>query len=1077
MLHVHRSASADVLVAELAALLAVPSGDPFAPEVVAVPAAGVERWLAQRLSHVLGAGSPTAGSLGAGICANVEFPSPAGALDDAVAAVSDDDDRGELWRADRVVWPLLELVDSGYPVPGGAAGSPGRRYAWAARVAGILTRYGHERPELLQAWALGEDERTPIPHDLRWQPDLWRALRQGIGTPSPAERLPEVLTRLRKDPDRIALPSRISVFGLNRLTRYRLLVLAALAEHRDVHLWINHASPALWAAVAASRPPGQPFLASMSRDVQALQRRLVEVAPDLTDHVHATPERPDTLLGRLQIALHDDAAPARRSPRARGDDSITVHACHGRARQVEVLRDVLLHRLEADPTLQPRDVLVMCPDIEAFAPLIAAAFGAPTEIGPAAHPATALRVQLADRAPRASNPLYGTVEALLRLGAGRAGLGAVLDLVETDPVRRRFGLDSDATAQLREWMEQARVSWGYDAEHREQYGLRGITSGTWRNGLDRLLLGVTMEDTGVWLADAVPLDDVDSTQIELAGRFAELLDRLAAAVEFFATPRPVAQWARGLGPIVCGLALPPAAWQTSALLGDLDELAEQTTDHEVSLDLADFTSLWAIRTPPRPSRAGFRTGKLTVATMVPMRSVPHRVVVLLGLDDGVFPRADHVDGDDLLARDRRDGERDPRTEDRQLLLDAVCAAREHLIVLHTGADERSGLAVPPAVPLAELLDAIDTVAVGGTGGPASAEVMIRHPLQPFDPSSFGDGAAGRFVSFDPVGLAGASAMVGIRLPRAPFVAGALPPVPPADVELDALRAMLLHPVKEFLRQRLGVRLTEPVVEPPETLPIELDSLVEWSVGDRLLAARLADREINDCLAAEVRRGVVPPGQLGLDIAKRIGAAAEAVAALARGHLVGDPDSIDINVEVRVGGADRALRGTVTGVRETTLTRVSFSKLGPKQLLAAWVDLLALTVSRPAHQWQAVVIGRARQGEAARQVLGPVPVDVATEALIDLIGVADLGCREPLPLPLRCGHTWATAAGRNLSPTKIADAAARDWTSKWGGESTDPAHVLVWGPDKPFQELDLTRLADLAVRVWAPFLSATAAGPR
>jgi exodeoxyribonuclease V gamma subunit len=1073
MLHVHRSASADVLVAELAALLAVPVGDPFASEVVAVPAAGVERWLAQRLSHVLGAGAN-----GAGICANVEFPSPARLLDDAVAALSDDPDAAAAWRAERMVWPLLELVDSGYPVPGRAAASPGRRYAWAARVAGIFARYAVERPELIAAWARGEADLAGLPEDLRWQPGLWRELRERIGTPSPAERLPDVLDALRKNPDRLALPDRISVFGLNRLTRYRLLVLAALAEHRAVHLWINHASPALWAAVAAGNPPRHPFLASMSRDVQALQRRLVEVAPDLTDHLHSVPARPAGLLGRLQTALYDDAAPADPAPRDPADDSVTVHACHGRARQVEVLRDVVIARLEADPTLQPRDVLVMCPDIEAFAPLIAAAFSGVTDTdgGRTAHPATTLRVALADRAPRASNPLYGTVETLLRLAAGRAGLGAVLDLVETDPVRRRFGLDADATAQLREWMEQARVSWGYDAAHRGRYGLGSITTGTWRNGLDRLLLGVTMEDTGAWLADAVPLDDVDSTQIDLAGRFAELLDRLAAAVEFFSAARPVAEWARGLGPIVCGLTLPAAAWQTSALLRDLDDLAAQTTGHAVDVDLADFTALWAMRTPARPSRTGFRSGSLTVATMVPMRSVPHRVVVLLGLDDGVFPRADYVDGDDLLARDRRDGERDPRTEDRQLLLDAVSAAKEHLVVLHTGADERSGLPVPPAVPLAELLDALDSVAVGAAGGPVSAEVTVRHPLQPFDPRNFtGEGNA--FRSFDPVGLAGARAMLGTRLPRAPFISEALPAAPVEDVELDDLRAMLLHPVKEFLRRRLGVRLAEPVVEVPEALPVELDGLLEWGVGDRLLTARLAGRDITDCVDAEVRRGVVPPGELGLEVVRRIGRAAEAVAVLARDHLVGDPDSLDINAEVRVGGVDRALRGTVTGVRAGVVTRVSFSKIGPKQLLAAWVDLLALTVARPAQQWQAVVIGRAGQGEAIRRVLGPIPVEIATEALVDLVVVADLGCCEPLPLPLKCGHTWATAAGRNLSPARIAEAAAREWDNKWGGERTDPAHVLVWGPDAPFDSLDLRRLGELAARVWAPFLSATAAGPR
>ncbi|MGQ0467759.1 MAG: exodeoxyribonuclease V subunit gamma [Sporichthyaceae bacterium] len=1078
MLHVHRSASADVLVAELAALLAVPSGDPFAVEVVAVPAAGVERWLAQRLSHVLGAGAGTAG-----ICANVRFPSPTRLLDAALGAVEDDPDSVLAWSAERVVWPLLEIVDAGF---GMAAVSPGRRFGWAARLAGILTRYGHERPELLQSWARGEDAAYLLPTDLAWQPDLWRGLRARIGSPSPAERLREGVALLRKEPDRVDLPERFSIFGLNRLSTARLLVLAALAEHRDVHLWIHHASPALWDAVAANRPPTVPFLASTSRDVQALQRRLAAVATDRRDHLHPAPARPDTLLGLLQDALSSDRLPSERPVLRPDDTSVAVHACHGRARQVEVLRDVLLHRLAADPTLQPRDVLVMCPDIESFAPLLAASFGSVERGDGAAHPASALRVRLADRAPRASNPLYATLESVLELAAGRAGVGAVLDLVETDPVRRRFGLDTEQIAQLRSWVGEARISWGYDRAHRAQYGLGAIESGTWRAGLDRLLLGVAMADRGVWLADAVPLDDVDSADVDLAGRFAELVDRLHAAVEFASASHPVGVWARTLGALVNGLARPPAEWQTTALLRELDELAEDTAGYTVELGLADFIALWRARTPARPSRAGFRTGSLTVATMVPMRSVPHRVVVLLGLDDGAFPRADHPDGDDLLARDPHDGERDPRTEDRQLLLDAVCAAREALLVLHTGADERTGLTVPPAVPLAELLDALDTVACGAAGRPASAEVTVRHPLQPFDPRNFGAGAsevsaARRIVSFDPAALAGAEAVRGPRREVGRFVAAPLPPLAPGDIELDGLRSMLLAPAREFLWQRLGVRLSAADAEPPETLPVVLDPLAAWSVGERMLAARLTDLGIGDCMALETRRGVLPPLELGNVELREIGRCAEAIAVLARAELVGDAHSLDVDAFVQVGGSGRHLLGTVTGVRESTLTRVSYTRLGAKPVLAAWVDLVALTVARPDEPWRAVLIGRLGR-DAGRWVLGPVAADDARAALAELVTLSDAGRCEPLPLPVKTAFAWAEAYGRGRSDTVAKKAAEREWRAKTKtgtefGEFLEPAHVLAWGADLEFGELDVPRLGELANRLWAPVLAHLSRGGR
>src|SRR5688572_8214042 len=103
MLHVHRAERADGLVAALTALLAVPLGDPFAPEVVAVPTRGMERWLTQRMSAGLGATPGRAD----GVCANVEFPSPRRLVAEAVAIAADIDPDDDSWPPERMVWPLL----------------------------------------------------------------------------------------------------------------------------------------------------------------------------------------------------------------------------------------------------------------------------------------------------------------------------------------------------------------------------------------------------------------------------------------------------------------------------------------------------------------------------------------------------------------------------------------------------------------------------------------------------------------------------------------------------------------------------------------------------------------------------------------------------------------------------------------------------------------------------------------------------------------------------------------------------------------------------------------------------------
>ena len=173
-----------------------------------------------------------------------------------------------------------------------------------------------------------------------------------------------------------------------------------------------------------------------------------------------------------------------------------VHSCHGPDRQVEVLREVLVGLLADDPTLEPRDIVVMCPDIETFAPLIAAAFGLDTAETEAEHPGHRLRVRLADRSLRQLNPLLGLVGRLVELADSRLEAAAVLDLCGAEPVARKFGFSTEDLDRLAALVARSGVRWGLDAAHRARFGLDGFGQNTWAAGLDRLLLGVAMDESG-----------------------------------------------------------------------------------------------------------------------------------------------------------------------------------------------------------------------------------------------------------------------------------------------------------------------------------------------------------------------------------------------------------------------------------------------------------------------------------------------------------------------------------------------------------------------------------------------------
>jgi exodeoxyribonuclease V gamma subunit len=1098
MLHVHRAERADRLADGLAETLLAPLDDPFEPDVVAVPTRGIERWLTQRLSTRLG----TTGDRQDGVCANVEFPFPGRLIQAALAAATGIDPENDPWVAGRSVWPLLGVVDECLGEPWlatlarhleGARGDPEdpmRRFGTVRHIADLFDRYAVHRPDMVRTWAARADEN---PSD--WQPKLWRRLRARIGAPSPAERLQPACERIRDDAGLLDLPARLSLFGLTRIPRSYLDVLAAISVKRDLHLFVLHPSPSLWETVAAELKIGPPItnrsydrtatkpanrlLASWGRDVRELQL-VVAGAGEGLDHYHGPPTtQPNTLLATIQRDIREDRQPPGlplpgepdgRASLQPDDRTVQIHACHGRARQVEVLRDAVLHLLQDDPTLEPRDVIVMCPDIETFAPLIQATFGSgrhadededEDEPDDAHERLPDLRVRLADRSLRQTNPVLGVVSQLLALADQRATASQLLDLAGRDPVRRRFGFDDDALSRMQEWVAESGIRWGFDAAHREPFKLGSLHANTWRRGLDRMLVGVAMtEEDSRLVRGVLPLDDVDGGAIDLAGRFAEFVDRVKKAAGALTEPKPIADWIDAIAQAADSLSATSEreSWQRrelQRLLGDVDAESQDASGvGSPELELADVRVLLADRLRGRPTRANFRTGHLTVCTLVPMRSVPHRVVCVLGLDDGEFPRRTRRDGDDLLLAQPHVGDRDPRAEDRQMLLDALMAATERLIITYSGADERTNLRRPPAVPVGELLDIVDRT-VRSDGGSPRDQVVIHHPLQPFDPRNFAPGelVPGRPWSFDPQALAGAKTLEGPRKPDQPFLPAPLPPRSDTVIELDNLVRFVEAPVRAFLRDRLGISVSEFFDEVEDELPVELDALGKWGVGQRLLDGVLAGADLDACKNAEIARGTLPPGHLALPVLDEIGAVVAQLAAAAKG-LVGDepPGSLDVHLALPDG---RMLAGTVTGVCGDTLRAISYSRVRPRDRLRVWVKLLALTAARPERPFESIVVGRARAGAHQADVtvarILPVGDDAAARSrvaraqLAILVDLYDRGMREPLPLSSDASAAYAQAGEA---------AADKAWTSTFDypKEDRQPEHLLVYGSAIPLSDL-------------------------
>ena len=1107
-MHLYSAERAEDLVGRLADVLAEEPLDPMEPEWLAVPSDGMRRWVLLELARHLGASGPDGGD---GVAANFVRAYPGtlrGIVLDAAARQDADPTAGDRpdnpgrpddpWLIDRMVWSLLAVfddLDAAGGMPEFTALSDGAsRFTRVRAVADLFDRYHLHRPEMIRAWARpgGTDRDAvdgagkPIPPTAAWQPRLWRLLRDEIGTDSPPERMATVLGRVRDgglDLD-AELPGRLVLFGFTSLPgRDFLPLLEAVAVRRAVHLFLLEPHRfdldgllRAWPPPGAGRPRlrsddptaatiHQPLLRSWGRLARESSLLLADGLAPATGRLTGVPapERPRrTLLERLQSDIRSDAeaAPA---PVVEEDRSIQFHSCFGPMRQVQVARDAILHLLN-DPGsgLTEEDVLVVCPGLEKFAPLVEAVFG-PSTGSPEPSDGTGapyLRYRIADRSIRSVNPVLGATAALLDLVAGRFEIDQVLDFVALSPVRERFGFDDGDLAVLADWASDARVRWGLDADHRARFGVpAAVVGNTWLAALDRLLLGSVVQDGDRDLAigGIAPLG-VDGGDVELLGALAFIVGRLADLADRSSRPgHTVDDWVDTIRHTCVDLLATPdgSEWQFEALervlLDVVEAAASSRRGSTVDLDLLDVRRLLAGRLDNEPGRPDFFRGGVTVTSMASLRGVPFRVVCVLGLDqDSVGSPA--PDAADLVAAGPQIGDPDPRSEFRQWLLEAVLAARDHLVVVREGRDVRSSHPVPQIVPAAELFDAVVALVPEGDRPAARESFETTHPRHSFDEQCL---VAGALVPGTPWSFAARDLDAAERRRhrpdhRRPFLDAPLEQDAVEVVELEDLHAFLADPVATFVRQALGANLPRATDEIDDVLPVDPDGLELHRLGQDLLESRVQGIDDTVWRSSERAKGTLPPGvledRLFTDVSNEVDALLTEAAHL--GIRSGDPVLYDVDVTLADGVR---IVGTVPlGLDDPTPGpgRVQFTRPRESHRLGAWLDLMMLVASEPTVPWRSVVVTRAagRGRPLEPVVLEPAPSGdlraMATTALVRVVDLYRRGLREPLPL--FSSYSAAVHAGGS------ADASWRDHEGR--GDGTRPAVRLVFG-DVDVDEID------------------------
>lgn len=817
MLHIYRSSRIERLAQLLHSHLQRwrPSS-PMVPHALIVGHLGMKRWLTLQLAETALPGLPR-------IAANLDMLLPSEWLDrlaqqvlgtEAIAIAP--------YRRPALRWRIYEALPA-LQVPEVArylAGedAPRRRFQLADRLAGLYAQYLVYRRDWLAAWERGEYGAGG------WQAQLWQQLVADIRLAHRGQRMQQLaqrLSRLTADPEQPAL----FVFGVSHLPPDALGALELLARTREVCVYFPDPCRELWDDLVTRREAyraelnggaflqiGHPLLAALGRMGQHFTL-LLNQRPAATDARDVDDERaegslPDaTLLQRVQHSvrtLRPDWAQGGRGDAWR-DASLRVHRCHTRLRELEVLKDALLDQLTADPTLEPRQIVVMAPNMALYAPLLSVVFGAPGRYG------SALPWQLADVALMRSHPLLAAFRTLLDLPSQRITRAEVLALLALPAVARRLGLDAGAHAALARWLERAQVVWGLDGEMKRAFGAAPVDANSFSFGLDRICAGVLVgHEHADWLLDdhILPTDPVQGPDAAGLGPLMELLDLLRAWREAAARPRSLRHWAERLADW-CGRlfrADPEDAEEVEALAA-IDKLVAALTVDASHAGVDPVVDWPVVREVLRqglegiPERQVFLAGGITFCGMVPQRAIPFRVIALLGLNDGEYPRARPDTGLDLMQKAPRLGDRDNRMDDRYLFLEALMSARSALHLSFLGEGAQDGKARSPAAPLGELLQFLDESAGIDADDVVDRPWLVRHPLQPFDLRYF-DGSDPRLYSYS-------SAYAGMRAAAAEspwrfLTDTALPALAEPTLELRALLRFYRDPARWLCEQVLGL---------------------------------------------------------------------------------------------------------------------------------------------------------------------------------------------------------------------------------------------------------------------------------
>jgi len=1056
----------EVLSGALAGVLSEPLAAPLAAEIIVVQSRGMQRWLSMELARQHG------------VCANMKYPFPNAFVSDMFRLILPGMRQDPLFNRETLAFRIMDILPGMLDAEGFgpirnylAEDRHGMKlYQLSTALADIFDQYLLFRPDMVLGWEDGASPEGGRPGSVEgWQAVLWNRIIQGTGSNHRA-RLREEFFRALREAVPSGLPERASVFGISYLPPFHLEVLKALSTVMDISIYVLNPCREYWGDIVSQqritrvesrRPAGEELYLEAGNELLAglgmLGRNFLDMVLDLepeeTD-LYVEPDR-RTMLECVQDDILNLAAAGGNGPLAAGDAdrSIQVHSCHSPMREVEVLQDMLLRLFEEIDGLSPRDILVMAPDIEAYAPFIRSVFDLPRGDG------RRIPYSISDRSLRQNSKLTDAFLAVLDLPTHRYEASLILDLLDREPVRRRFDISEEDMRKIRLWVTEANIRWGKDGKDRQSYGLPGFEENTWSFGIRRLLLGYAMSPGSDAVFQGIaPYCDLDPASSEVLGSFIEFTDRLFTLVEELKQERDLSEWSGLLLKVMDALFAvnDDGLSDLLRLKSVISELAGIREDSLCNCRISvDILREHVSRSFGSPAEGfGFLEQGVTFCSMLPMRSIPFKVICLLGMNHDSFPRRDFPGGLNLMALHPRKGDRSRREDDLYLFLEALLSAREVFYISYVGQGIQDNTTIPPSVVVSGLLEYLDK-AFTREGKPAGGKAVMPHCLQAFNPEYFRKGTG--LFSYSPDNARAAQALRSRIQENGEDVNLCEPDEGLKKIDLQGFIRFFRNPAEYFLRNRLAAAFpsTDAAVEDRE--PFDLGSLERYEVKDRLLAEFMERGDAAAYLDLLRAEGSLPHGMPGEMVFREIASEIRDFIPLIKkytgeGKILREDLTVELNGFAIAGYVDTAAGGYI---------RFRHADITAEDLLRAWICHLLIQAVKPGQEMRSCHLGR-KQAAVFR------PVKEPAACLGVLLELYWKGLGKPLSFFPRSSYAY----GKSLHEGKDRERGLREaylaWTGKNGktrAEGDNSAYYLCFPDGPPFND----EFTGLAQRVYLPLL--------